>query len=88
MIGYYQVFGFDVWLKTCKPIQQRGKTNHRTDQRLDPIEFVFQIANNYPHYIQIDGVDTETNIPILKPTDLFSVLWIEYEKMRSLSFST
>lgn len=39
-----------------------------------PFEFVFQIANNYPHYFQIDGVDTETNIPILKPTDLFSFM--------------
>lgn len=39
MIRHYQGFGYDVWLKTHKPTQQSGKTNHRADQRLDPIYY-------------------------------------------------
>lgn len=71
----------------------KQKTNHRTDQRLDPIY----------HALWVCFLDCKQLSPLLSgrwcrhwnkhPSSeahrsIFSVLWIQYEKTRSLSFST
>lgn len=88
MIGHYQGFGYDVWLKTHKPTQQSGKTNHRADQRLDPTYYALWVC--FLDYKQLPSLlldrwyrrwnkhhNSEPHRPV------FSGLWIRHEKMRS-----
>lgn len=91
-IGHYQVFGYDVWLETYSLYNKAGKKSHSADQRLDPIYYALWVC--FLDYKQLPSLLSDRwcrhgnkHHNSESHRSVFSVLWIQHEKMRGLSFS-